>query len=58
MRFCKALPILGESESEFSYFITESKFFAEVTILSEYIKKPLLKANLKENKNLIDNRYF
>ena len=31
----QALPILGESGSEFSYFIPELRNFAEVTILSE-----------------------
>ena len=37
------LPIFGESGSELSYFIPEPRHFAEVNILSEYIKKPWLK---------------
>ena len=36
----EALPILGESGSEVSYFIPETRNFAEVTILSEYTRKP------------------
>ena len=38
---------LGESGSQVSHFIQESRNFAEVTNLSENIKKPWLKANLK-----------
>ena len=49
---------LGESSSEVSHFITEPRNFAEVTKLSEKIKKPWLKANLKEIKNLINNQTF
>ena len=41
------LPILGESGSEVSYFITELRNFSEVTRLSDGIKKPWLKATLK-----------
>ena len=49
---------MGESGSEVSYFITEPRNFAEVTILSEYIKKPWLKATKQEIKTLINNRNF
>ena len=38
---------LGEFGSEVSHFITEPRLFAEVTKLSENIKKLWLKANLK-----------
>ena len=41
---------LGESGSEVSYFIPEPIKFAEVTKLSENIKKTWLKATLKEIK--------
>ena len=54
----QALPILGESGSEVSYFIPEPRNFSEVTILSEDIKKPWLKATLKEIENLINNETF
>ena len=47
---------LGESGSEVSHYITEPKNFAEVTKLSDNIKKPWLKATLKEIKNLINNQ--
>ena len=43
----EVFPPLGESGSEFSYFIPESRKFAEVTTLSDDIKKPWLKATLK-----------
>ena len=49
---------LGESGSEVSHFIPESRNFAEVTKLSENIRKPWLKATLKEIKNLINNQTF
>ena len=52
------LPILGKSGSEVSYFITEPINFAEVTRLSEDIKKPWIKATLKNIKNLIINQRF
>ena len=52
------LPPLGESGSEFSHFIPEPRKFSEVTKLSDKIKKPWLKANLKEIKNLINNTNF
>ena len=49
---------LGKSGSEVSHFIPEPRNFAEVTKLSENIKKPWLKENLKEIKNLINNQNF
>ena len=49
---------LGESGSEVSHFVLEPRFFFEVTKLSENIKKPWLKATLKEKKNLINNQNF
>ena len=54
----KELPPLGESGSEVSHFILEPRNFAEVTKLSYDIKKPWLKATLKEIKNLINNQTF
>ena len=48
----------GESGSEVSHFIPEPRNFAEVKKLSENIRKPWLKANLKEIKNLINNQTF
>ena len=47
---------LGESGSEVSHFIPEPRNFAEVKKLSENIRKPWLKATLKEIKNLINNQ--
>ena len=49
---------LGESGSEVSHFIPEPRNFAEVTKLLENIRKPWLKATLKEIKNLINNQTF
>ena len=49
---------LGESGSEVSYFIPEPRNFAEVTILSDDINKPCIKASLKDIKNLIHNQNF
>ena len=49
---------LGESGSEVFHFIPEPINFAEVKKLSENIKKPWLKENLKEIKNLINNQTF
>ena len=49
---------LGESGSEVSHFLPEPRNFAEVKKLSENIKKPWLKATLKEIKNLINNQTF
>ena len=48
----------GESGSEVSHFIPEPRNFAEVNKLSENIKKPWLKATLKEIKNIINNHTF
>ena len=44
--------------SEVSYFIPQPRNFAEVTRLSEGIKKPWLKKNLKYIKILINNQTF
>ena len=52
------LTALGESGSEVSHFIPDPRNFSEVTKLSENIKKPWLKATLKEIKNLINNQTF
>ena len=52
------LTILGESGSEVSYFIPESRNFVEVTRLSEDINKTWLKSTLKEIKILINNQNF
>ena len=49
---------LGESCSEVSHFIPEPRNFAEVTKLSENIRKPWLKATLKEINNIINNQTF
>ena len=52
------LTALGESGSEVSHFIPESRNFAEVTKLSENIRKYWLKATLKEINNMINNQTF
>ena len=49
---------LGEFGSEVSHFIPEPRNFSEVTKLSDNIKKPWLKATLKEIQNLTNNRDF
>ena len=49
---------LGDSGSEVSQFFPEPINFAEVKKSSENIKKPWLKATLKEIKNLIKNQTF
>ena len=54
----QVLPILGVSGSQVSYFIPDPRNFAEVTIFLDDIKKPWLKANLKEIKNIINNQTF
>ena len=54
----QVLPILGESGSEVSYFIPYPRNFGKVTRLSDDIKKPLLRATLKEIKNIINNQTF
>ena len=51
------LTSLGESGSEVSHFIPEPRNFAEETKLSENIRRPCLKATLKEIKNLINNQF-
>ena len=48
----------GETGSEVSHFIPEPRNFAEMTRLAENIRKPWLKATLKEIKNLINNQTF
>ena len=48
----------GESGSEFSHFIPQPRNFAEVTKLSENIRKTWLKATIKEINNLINNQTF
>ena len=53
-----SFPTLGESGSELSHFITEPRDFAEVTRLPANVKKPWLKATLKEIKDLINNQTF
>ena len=50
--------LLGGSGSEFSHFIPEPRNFAEVTKLSDDIKKPWLNATQKDIKNLINNKNF
>ena len=52
------LATLGESGSEVSHFIPEHRNFAELTKLSENIRKPWLKATIKEIKNIINNQTF
>ena len=49
---------LGESGSKVSHFIPETRNFAEMTKLSENIRKYWLKATLKEINNLINNQTF
>ena len=49
---------MGESGSEVSHFIPEPRNFAEVKKLSDDIRKPWLKATLKEIKSLIKNQTF
>ena len=52
------LTLLGESGSEVSHFIPEPKNFAKVTKLLDDIKKPRIKATLKEIISLINNHTF
>ena len=52
------LTALGESGSEVSHFILEPRNFAEVTKLSDNIRKPWLKATIKKIKNIINNQTF
>ena len=53
-----SFPTLGESGSELSHFITEPRDFAEVTRLPANVKKPWLKATLKEIKYFINYNTF
>ena len=46
------LTTLGESGSEVSHFIPESRNVSEETKLSENIRKPWLKVTIRETKNL------
>ena len=48
----------GKIWSEDSHFIPDPRTFAEVTKLSENIRKPWLKATLKKIHNLINNQTF
>ena len=52
------LPPLVESGSEVSHLITKPRNFAKVTKLLDDIKKPWLKATVKEIKNLINDQTF
>ena len=54
----KIFPPLGESSSEISHFIPEPRNFDEVKKLSDDIKKPWLKATMKEIKNFSNNQNF
>ena len=54
----QVLPILVESVSEVSCFILEPINFAEVTRLSEDIKKCWLQESMKEIRILIINQTF
>ena len=49
---------LGESGSEVSHFIPEPIKFAEVKQSSDNIKKPWLKATMKEIHIIINNQTF
>ena len=54
----QVLPMFGDSGSELPYFIPDPRNFSEVTRLSYDIKKPWLKATLKDIKNPINNQTF
>ena len=54
----QALTNFGETGSEVSHSIPEPRNFSEVTKLAENIRKPWLKATLKEIENLINNQTF
>ena len=49
---------LGKSGSGVPHFIPEPRNFAEVTKMSDNIKKPWIKENLNEINNLINNQTF
>ena len=51
-------PTLGESGSEFSYFIPDPINFSILTRFSDEMKIPCLKATQKEIKNIINNQTF
>ena len=55
LEILQELTNFGETGPEVSHFIPEPRNFAEVTKLAENIRKPWLKATLKEIKNLINN---
>ena len=48
----------GETGSEVAHLIPEPRNFSEVTKLAENVRKPWLKATLKEIKNIINNHTF
>ena len=52
------MPDLGESVSEVSHLIPETRNFSEVTILPADVKKSWLKATFKYIENLINNQNF
>ena len=52
------LATLGESGSEVSLLIPKPRNFSEVKKLSDNIRKPWMKATLKEIKYLINNKTF
>ena len=54
----QALLILSKSGSKVSYFIPETRKFAEVTRFPDETRKPWLKETLKEINNLINNQTF
>ena len=58
LEILQELTYFGETGSEVSHFIPEPRNFAEVTRLAENIRKPWLKATLKEIKNLINIQTF
>ena len=51
----KDLVFLCESRSKVSYFVPDPRNFAEVTVFLVAIKRPWIKATLKEIKNLVNN---
>ena len=56
--YSQDLPTLGESGSEVSHFIPESRNFSEVTRFSYGIKKPWIKTTQKDIKNIINYQTF
>ena len=51
-------PPLGEAGSKVFHFIPEPRNFSDAKKLSDDIKKPWLKATLKDINNLINNQNF